>query len=101
MTDSAAADTLLRFDRLSVSLNILPALKGKIHLRKATLSHPRIFAHQFDSTQANWNLFKVSSSEADTAQLVLPPLSVGKISLTDTPACRTRSAPPSPSSTRS
>lgn len=83
--DSAAADTLLRFDRLSVSLNILPALKGKIHLRKATLSHPRIFAHQFDSTQANWNLFKVSSSEADTAQLVLPPLSVGKISLTDTP----------------
>lgn len=83
--DSAAADTLLRFDRLSVSLNILPALKGKIHLRKATLSHPRIFAHQFDSTQANWNLFKVSSSDADTTQLVLPPLSVGKISLADTP----------------
>jgi len=78
-------DTLLRFDHLDVSLNLLAAAKGKIHVRKATLRHPRIFAHQFDSLSANWNLFRFASAEEDTSALVLPPISVGMVSLSDNP----------------
>lgn len=51
------ADTLAHFRKLSVSVNYLAAAAGRIRIRHAMLEHPRIFAHQYDSTSANWNMF--------------------------------------------
>ena len=84
-TDAGQTDTLLRFNRLGISLNVPAALRGKIHIRKASLSGPRVFAHQFDSLTANWDLFRFDASDEDSTAMVLPPLSVGIISLSEDP----------------
>ena len=39
-------DTLASFDRLSLSINYMEALKGKVKVKHAILEHPRIFLHQ-------------------------------------------------------
>ena len=78
-----AADTLAHFRKLSVSVNYLAAATGRIRIRHAMLDHPRIFAHQYDSTSANWNIFGDGSAKADsdTTSSALPPVSIGKVSL--------------------
>lgn len=83
-----AADTLAHFRKLSVSVNYLAAVTGRIRVRHAILEHPRIFAHQFDSTTANWNMFRGTSSEEDSdtsSSSTLPPISIGKVSLGERP----------------
>ncbi|MBO4230605.1 MAG: hypothetical protein J5886_02890, partial [Bacteroidales bacterium] len=77
-------DTLASFDRLSLSVNYMEALQGKIKVKRAILEHPRIFLHQYDSTRASWDIIKIPSSE-DTSSFSLPPISVGKVSLEKTP----------------
>lgn len=82
------ADTLAHFRKLSVSVNYLAAAVGRIRIKRADLEHPRIFAHQYDSTTANWNMFGESSAkdESDTsAASPLPPISIGKVSLGERP----------------
>ena len=82
------ADTLAHFRKLSVSVNYLAAAAGRIRIRRADLEHPRIFAHQYDSTTANWNMFGESAAkdESDTsAASPLPPVSIGKVSLGERP----------------
>lgn len=78
-----SADTLAHFRKLSVSVNYIAAIAGRIRIRHAILDHPRIFAHQYDSTTANWNMFGDGSvkEDGDTIASTLPPVSVGKVSL--------------------
>ncbi len=80
-----SADTLAHFRRLSVSVNYLAATVGKLRIRHAMLERPRIFAHQYDSTSANWNMFRGGSAEEDTSAYTLPPVSIGKVSLDGRP----------------
>lgn len=77
------ADTLAHFRKFSVSVNYLAAATGRFRIRHAILDHPRIFAHQYDSTTANWNMFGDGSvkEDGDTIASTLPPVSVGKVSL--------------------
>lgn len=82
-----SADTLAHFRKLSVSVNYLAAIACRIRIRHASLDHPRIFAHQYDSTSANWNLFGNKASDKDTSEATstIPPLSVGKVVLSGRP----------------
>ena len=73
-------DTLLSVSSLSASIDYISAFKGQYHLRHATLSRPRIFAHNYDSTTANWHILRFLHSD-DTTSSSLPPLTVRKISL--------------------
>ena len=77
------ADTLASFSRFSAGINIASLISGKIGISHAELAKPRIFAHSYDSTSANWNIFK--TSEEDTTSTSLPPISVGRIRLSDNP----------------
>ncbi len=77
-------DTLASFDRLSLSVNYMEALRGRIKVHHAILEHPRIFLHQYDSTRASWDIIKIPSSE-DTSSFSLPPISLGKVSLEKSP----------------
>ena len=79
------ADTLAHFDKLSVSINYIAATTGRVRIRHATLDHPRIFAHRYDSTKANWNMFgddlAIDASDTSSSSSNLPPISIGKVSL--------------------
>ena len=77
------ADTLASFRHFSAGINIASLLTGKISIPYVRLDKPRIFAHSYDSLNANWNIFRTSSS--DTTETVLPPISVGRIRLTGHP----------------
>ncbi len=82
------SDTLAHFRKLSVSVNYLAAIAGRIRIRHAILDHPRIFAHQYDSTSANWNIFGDVSVKEDSdtsSSSALPPVSIGKVSLDGRP----------------
>lgn len=87
-------DTLASFDRLSLSVNYMEALKGKVKVKHAILEHPRIFLHQYDSTRASWNIIKIPSSE-DTSSFTLPPISVGRVSLEKSPYIEYKNDPDS------
>ena len=88
------ADTLASLERLSLSLNYMEAMKGRIKVKHAILEHPRIFLHQYDSTRASWNIIKIPSSE-DTSSFTLPPISVGRVSLEKSPYIEYSSVPDS------
>ncbi|MBR1926531.1 MAG: hypothetical protein IJ840_02075, partial [Bacteroidales bacterium] len=89
-------DTLASFDRLSLSVNYLEAIKGKIRIPHAVLEHPRIFLRQYDSTRANWDIIKIPAGEdSDTSSFTMPPISVGKVSLEKSPYIAYTSAPDS------
>ena len=83
-----AMDTLVAFRKLSVSLDYM-ALAGRktIHVHKLELEHPRIFAHYYDSTAANWDILPIGRGEKDTLKesKPLPPIVVDRIGLTDRP----------------
>lgn len=50
-------DTLAHFDRFSAAIDYVSLIFGKYRIRLAELSSPRVFAHQYDSLNANWNVF--------------------------------------------
>lgn len=85
--DSSGVDTLASFRNLSVSLNYMAFLNGKrIHVHKVELERPRIFAHYYDSTAANWDILPLG--EKDTTEKEskpLPPIVIDKVGLTDRP----------------
>ena len=78
------ADTLASFKHFSLGINVPALIAGKISLPHVALVKPRIFAHSYDSLNANWNIFRFESEE-DTASTTLPPISVGRIRLTNHP----------------
>lgn len=79
-----SADTLASFRHMSVGINAGALLAGKISIPHAVLVKPRIFAHSYDSLNANWNIFRFEAEE-DTTSSELPPISVGKVRLTGRP----------------
>ena len=79
----SGVDTLASFRQLSASVNYISVLKGDYDIRHITLSHPRIFAHMYDSTAANWNILPLGSK--DTTDSPLPPVTFHKLDLKDRP----------------
>ena len=80
------ADTLASFKEFSASLRLLPLIKGEINIPHVSLVKPRIFAHSYDSENANWNIFKISSEEeTDTTSSAMPAISLGHISFSEHP----------------
>ena len=82
--DSAGTDTLVSLKRAYVSLNYMSLIHKTIDVHAVDLERPRIFAHYFDSTAANWDIFPMSESE-DTASSPMPDIKLHRISLTDRP----------------
>lgn len=78
------ADTLASFRRFSAGINVAALLSGKVSISHIVMVRPRIFAHSFDSTNANWNMFRLPEDE-DTTSTSLPPISIGRIRLSDHP----------------
>lgn len=81
---SMTRDTLASFKNLSASINYMALLSGKYRIHELTLGKARIFAHKFDSIDANWNIFR-SKEDNDTASSDLPHLIIRKIRLSDSP----------------
>lgn len=75
-------DTLASVRRLDVSLNYMGLLSNKIDIQRALVHRPRIFAHYYDSTAANWNIVKIPESNDTTA---LPSIIVRKAGLLERP----------------
>ncbi len=59
-------DTLAYFSNISVSVSYIALIKGTISLNDISLKDSRVFARQFDSTEANWNVFKFMQAAPDT-----------------------------------
>lgn len=86
-------DTLVAFRKLSVSLNYMAFLnQNLIHVHHLELAHPRIFAHYYDSTAANWDILPIGGGDEkapeDTVvkeKKPLPGIKLESISLTDRP----------------
>ena len=77
-------DTLASFRRLSASVNYVTLLKKTSYdVRRVELDRPRIFAHYYDSTAANWEILRLGGSE-DTSSTT-PPIRVHKVHLTGRP----------------
>ena len=78
-------DTLAYAKELSLSLNYVALAKGAYHIHKAELTRPRIFAHYFDSTAANWDILPLKSNPEDTTSKPLPAIQIDRIGLSDRP----------------
>ena len=79
-------DTLASFEKLEASLHLVNLLKKTSYdIRRVELDHPRIFAHYYDSTAANWDILRLSDPEDTTASAPLPPIRLQKIRLTNRP----------------
>ena len=77
-------DTLASFRRLTLSVNYVNLIKGTDYdVRRVELEHPRIFAHYYDSSAANWDILPIGSS--DTTSKELPPIRLHKVHLTGRP----------------
>ncbi len=83
----ASKDTLASFNKLSVSVNYIAIIFGRIHIPNAALDKPRIFAHYYDSTAANWNIFKIAKDTTTTKKESsgIPNIILNKVSLTGRP----------------
>ena len=83
-----SADTLASFKSFKTSVRLFSLIQGKINIPYMNLDKPRIFAHSYDKDNANWNIFKFEESseeEVDSSSTEIPPISLGKISLTNNP----------------
>ena len=79
-------DTLASFRHLSVSLNYMGIIRGNgFHIRKAELTHPRIFAHYYDSSAANWDILPIGGPKKDTTKKPAPRIEINKVNMGDRP----------------
>ncbi len=84
--DSSGVDTLLALRRLHISLNYMDLIRqNEFHLRRIELERPRIFAHYFDSTAANWDILPLKSTDTVPEKKPLPPIIIREVALTDRP----------------
>ena len=75
------ADTLASFKELSLSLNYISALITKrIKIDRISLDKARIFAHKFDSTSANWNMF-VTGEKQENETSSIPHIIIKEVKL--------------------
>lgn len=83
---SESCDTLMSFSRFSASVNILSLAAGQIRIPSLVLAKPRIFARNYNTGNANWNIFKASSSEeSDSTSAGMPNIILGKIQFSEKP----------------
>ena len=73
------ADTLISVKRFSAGINAGALLFGKVSIPHIIVSQPRVFAHSYDSLNANWNIFKIASD--DTTETDLPDIAIGRVRL--------------------
>ena len=73
------ADTLISVKRFSAGINAGALLFGKVSIPHIIVSQPRVFAHSYDSLNANWNIFKIASD--DTTETALPDIAIGRVRL--------------------
>lgn len=78
------ADTLISFQSLSLSMNYIAALSGRYNIHEVAVGKIRAFAHKFDSTAANWNIFKTEENK-DTSTVGLPHIIIRRIRIYDKP----------------
>lgn len=82
-------DTLASFRQLSLSVNYMALLGNRtVHVHKLELLRPRIFAHYFDSTAANWDILPIGKGKDSSSvqeSKPLPDIILDKILLTDRP----------------
>ena len=57
------ADTLFALSKMSVGVNYLSLIFGTIDIHDVQVDGMRVFARQFGSEDANWNIFKASEEE--------------------------------------
>lgn len=85
-SSDAPVDTLASFRELELSLNYMALIRGEYHIRKAELSRPRIFAHYYDSTAANWDILPLGGEKDTTRESKpLPPIQLHRVALTGRP----------------
>ncbi len=79
-------DTLMSFSKFSASVNIAALAVGQIRIPALTLEKPRIFARNYNSGNANWNILKTSDDEQDdSTDTEMPHITLGKIVFSDKP----------------
>lgn len=78
-------DTLASFRRLSLAVNYMSALKGTFSFPHGSVDGVRAFAHQYDSTTVNWDIFKTASDEEDESSSPLPHVIFRKLAITGNP----------------
>ena len=84
--DTSGVDTLISLKRLYASLNYMSLLKSQINVHSVEIERPRIFAHYFDSTAANWDIFPMQEEDpADTAAAPMPDIEIHRISFSNKP----------------
>ena len=79
-----AEDTLASAAFVRIGLNMLQLMRGKICLSAVDVKGLRVYAHQYDSLNANWNIFSMSS-EKDTADtgMPIPDIKIGHLRMGD------------------
>ena len=79
-------DTLASFRTLDASINLVNFLrKTSYDIRRVELDRPRIFAHYYDSTAANWDILRLGQPGDTTGKEPVPPVRLQKIRLTGRP----------------
>lgn len=84
----SGGDTLAVFNTLHLSIDYIRAITGKFVIRNAAVDGARIFAHAYDSTTANWNIFGFSSDgeeDSDTESTPMPDICIKHLALTGHP----------------
>lgn len=80
------ADTLARFSRFSVVMNPWPLINGKVRVKHVGIKGLRAYAHAYDDSTANWNMFKFGGSDKDTTSTAgIPPISLGALRIGEHP----------------
>ncbi len=76
-------DTLATFRDLDLELDYVALLKKDgWNIRSLSLIRPRIFAHYYDSTAANWDILPIGKNKA---KKLLPPIRISLVKLEDKP----------------
>lgn len=63
-----SSDTLASISMISASVSLSALMTGDIKLPHIEMESPRIYAHWYDDTHANWDIFSTSEEETDESE---------------------------------
>ncbi len=78
-------DTLVRLDRLQAAVNLWQLAGKRFRLADARVSGLSLYAHKYDSTAANWNIFSSRKEDRQSDPSDFPWISVGSFLMDGTP----------------
>ena len=84
----ASVDTLLSLSEFSASVSPLKLLSGKVKVGAVHIDGLGVYAHSYDSTAANWNIFKPGDTEPDdttSSSFSLPLISIARLHVGEHP----------------